>query len=40
MKKEEEAEEVDEDYDPTPWCSYCGSKTKKGCACPPTVENN
>jgi hypothetical protein len=27
-------------YDPTPWCSYCGSMTKKGCDCGEIAENN
>lgn len=29
-----------EEYDPTPWCHVCGSKTKAGCDCPETCEFN
>ena len=32
-------EEEDED-DPTPWCSHCGSMTIKGCDCGPIAENH
>ena len=28
------------DYDPTPWCSHCGSMTRKGCDCGPIADNN
>lgn len=28
------------DYDPTPWCSACGSRTKSGCRCGPIAEND
>jgi pyruvate/2-oxoglutarate dehydrogenase complex dihydrolipoamide acyltransferase (E2) component len=28
------------DYDPTPFCSWCGSMTRKGCDCGPLAENN
>lgn len=28
------------DYDPTPWCSGCGSRTKAGCECGPIAEND
>ena len=27
------------DYDPTPWCSYCGSRTQADCHCGPIAEN-
>jgi len=30
----------DPDYDPTPWCSGCGSMTRKGCHCGPRAEND
>jgi hypothetical protein len=26
--------------DPTPWCSGCGSMTRKGCDCGPIADNN
>ena len=26
---------VDSDYDPTPYCSWCGAKTAKNCDCGP-----
>lgn len=29
-----------ETYDPTPWCSGCGSKTRSGCDCGPLAEND
>ena len=32
-------QEEDED-DPTPWCSYCGSMTIEGCDCGPIAENH
>lgn len=28
------------DYDPTPWCSSCGSRTKSGCDCGPLADND
>ena len=28
------------DYDPTPWCHYCGAKTQQGCHCPPDTAEN
>jgi hypothetical protein len=28
-----------EDYDPTPWCSYCGARKKSDCHCGPLAEN-
>jgi hypothetical protein len=31
--------ERDEDYDPTPWCSYCRARTSKGCKCGPLADN-
>jgi len=27
-------------YDPTPWCSYCGAKRKADCDCGPIAEND
>jgi NADH pyrophosphatase NudC (nudix superfamily) len=33
------AQEFLDNYDPTPWCSYCGSKTRAGCDCGPIAEN-
>jgi hypothetical protein len=27
------------DYDPTPWCSYCGARRKSDCDCGPLAEN-
>jgi hypothetical protein len=27
------------EYDPTPWCGGCGSRTKSGCHCGPIAEN-
>lgn len=27
------------DYDPTPYCSSCGAKTKQNCKCGPIAEN-
>jgi hypothetical protein len=27
------------EYDPTPWCSGCGSRTKAGCDCGPIASN-
>lgn len=32
--------EPETDYDPTPWCSGCGSKTEAGCDCGPIAEND
>jgi hypothetical protein len=32
--------DIDPDYDPTPWCSYCGAKRAKQCKCPPTADND
>ena len=32
--------EAGTDYDPTPWCSGCGSRTKSGCHCGPLAEND
>ena len=29
-----------ENYDPTPWCSGCGSMTRAGCGCGPRAEND
>jgi hypothetical protein len=28
------------DYDPTPWCSYCGARKKSDCHCGPVAEND
>lgn len=27
------------DYDPTPWCSGCGSMRRENCHCGPIAEN-
>jgi len=29
-----------ENYDPTPWCSSCGSMTSKNCDCGPIADND
>lgn len=26
--------------DPTPWCNYCGARTKKECDCGPLADND
>ena len=31
---------AEENYDPTPWCGYCGSKTRRGCDCGPIARND
>lgn len=36
---EETMASLEDDYDPTPWCSGCGSMTKAGCHCGPMAEN-
>lgn len=28
-----------DDYDPTPWCTGCGSMTQAGCHCGPIADN-
>lgn len=28
------------EVDPTPWCSWCGAKTRDNCNCPPRAEND
>jgi hypothetical protein len=28
------------DYDPTPYCSYCGAMSSRNCDCGPIAENN
>lgn len=28
-----------DDYDPTPYCSYCGARKRSQCKCGPTAEN-
>ena len=33
------ARAIDE-YDPSPWCQYCGSMTEKDCDCGPIAENH
>lgn len=33
--REEEA-----NYDPTPWCAYCGARTKKECNCGELAAND
>jgi hypothetical protein len=32
--------ELDPDYDPTPWCTWCGAKTHDRCGCGPFAENH
>jgi hypothetical protein len=29
-----------ENYDPSPWCQYCGAKRERDCDCGPIAENN
>jgi hypothetical protein len=29
-----------DDYDPTPWCSWCGAKRRQDCDCGPMAEND
>ena len=29
-----------EDYDPTPWCHWCGAMTKDACHCGPIADNH
>jgi hypothetical protein len=29
-----------DNYDPSPWCQYCGAKTRKACDCGPIANNN
>lgn len=31
--------ETNDNYDPTPWCNGCRSKTKGGCNCGPIADN-
>jgi hypothetical protein len=28
------------DYDPSPYCQYCGAMTEAGCKCGPIVDNH
>jgi len=39
-KLQKEAEEDCENYDPTPYCSGCGSMTKANCNCGPIADND
>jgi hypothetical protein len=32
-------ENMDEDYDPTPWCVACGAMKRRHCNCGPIAEN-
>ena len=32
--------EVEDAYDPTPWCTYCGAQKAADCHCGPTAANN
>jgi len=34
------APEKSKNYDPTPWCTWCGSMTKTGCDCGPIADNH
>jgi|HubBroStandDraft_1064217.scaffolds.fasta_scaffold477442_3 hypothetical protein len=36
----EDHPERDPDYDPTPWCSWCGAMKASHCACGPIAEND
>lgn len=40
MLDDDEEEEIDDDYDSTPWCTYCRSKTSAGCKCGPLADND
>lgn len=31
---------IEEDEDPTPYCSWCGASAKKHCNCGPRAEND
>ena len=35
-----EAEFEAQDEDPTPYCTWCGAKSRKGCNCGPRAEND
>lgn len=39
MLEDEKEEVADANYDPTPWCTLCGSMTAVGCTCPPPAQN-
>ena len=28
------------EYDPTPYCAWCGAMSEKACGCGPIAENN
>ena len=30
----------DDDYDPSPYCQYCGAMRKASCTCGPIAEND
>jgi hypothetical protein len=36
----DDTKHLDQEYDPSPYCQYCGSMTKAGCHCGPIAENN
>lgn len=33
-------QEIDDAYDPTPWCHVCGAKEKNQCDCGPIAANH
>jgi hypothetical protein len=32
--------EIEDTYDPTPWCAQCGAQRPMDCHCGPIAENN
>jgi hypothetical protein len=32
-------EQEERNYDPTPWCSYCGARIPEECNCGPLADN-
>ncbi len=36
----EKCKQMAEDEDPTPWCSWCGAKTRSKCHCGPRADND
>lgn len=31
---------TESDYDPTPWCNYCGARKREQCHCGPLAKND
>lgn len=31
---------IDDDYDPSPWCQYCGAMEQEHCKCGPIAANH